>query len=235
MPDVCNCSVELQIEVLFALQEKTELAQEVKELKARCERLDNLQGKLSDRRSELELTNKKVTMHLATVEATLLQEKQFHEKKDEQLRLLVESSSAQQSAAKEERAAWLEQLDKAEAVAQDARQALIQKQDHCQELEHSLAEVKGELVMCKKHKDVADKQAEQLLSELKIAQATLNACETDLEESKMLLMEKEAVILACEGQKAHRQVRSSHWQFAYCLILWPHTHCYSCSCFGCAC
>ena len=208
MPDICNCSVELQIEVLLALQEKTELAQEVKELKARCERLDTLQGKLSDRRSELELTNKKVTTHLATVEATLLQEKQFHEKKDEQLRLLVESSSAQQSAAKEERAAWLEQLDKAEAVAQDARQALIQKQDHCQELEHSLAEVKGELAMCKQHKDDADKQAEQLLSELKIAQATLNACETDLEESKILLMEKEAAILACEGQKSHQQVRS---------------------------
>lgn len=206
----------LQIDMIPDLQEKTELAQEVKELKARCERLDTLQCKLSDRRSELELTNKKVTTQLATVEATLMQEKELHEKKDEQqvrqdeqLRLLVESSTAQQSAAKEERSAWLVQLDKAEAVAQDARQALVQKQDRCQELEHALAEVKGELAMSKQHKDDSNKQVEQLLSDLKIAQVTLNACENDLERSKMLLMEKESTMFVCGGQRAKQQVRQA--------------------------
>ena len=202
----------------------------MKELKSRCERLDTLQGKLSDRRSELELTNKKVTTHLATVEATLLQEKQFHEKKDEQLRLLVESSSAQQSAAKEERSAWLEQLDKAEAVTQDARQALVQKQDHCQELEHALAEVKGELALCKQHKDDSDKQVEQLLEDVKIAQATLSACEKDLDESRMLLMDKEAAVYVCEGQRANRQVRGACSGAACMHARWPLAHCFSCPC-----
>lgn len=135
-----------------------------------------------------------------------MQEKEFHEKKDEQLRLLVESSSAQQGAAKEERSAWLAQLDKAEAVAQDARQALVQKQDYCQELEHTLAEVKGELAMCKQNKADSDKEVEQLLADLKISQVTLAACESDLEESKMLLMEKQAAMFACEEQRSMQQV-----------------------------
>lgn len=190
----------------YSLQEKTELAQEVKELKARCERLDALQGKLSDRRSELELANKKITTQLATVEAKLMQEKEHHEIKDEQLKLLLESSSAQQKASEKERSAWLAQLEKAECVAQDARQALVQKQDQCQELQHALAEVKGELAMCRQNRDDSDKQAEQLLADLKLAQVTLSACQSDLEESKMLLMEKEATLVAWKEQASYTQV-----------------------------
>jgi chromosome segregation ATPase len=183
----CDCLYAMR----FLMQDKAELQQQVKELKSRCERLDALQSKLSDRRSELETANRKLTTQLATAEASLTsaesslqQEKQHHEKKDEQLRMLAQSGAEASKAAKEERTAWLCQLDKAEGVAQDVRDALMRKQDQCQELEHALAEIKGELSQCNQDKVDDKERIEQLCIDLKASKAALGTCEEELESAK---------------------------------------------------